>query len=252
DIGQLSDSTDTDEVDDVEMKSVSESDEYEIDDASEADDSDEWMRSRKRKRSEYVCRKRKYSEHVHHTQDPMPSTSAAVPVDEGASTFAAAPDEPVASTSTRAPYDPALSTSTTAPDDPVPFTSPASGTSQSHLLMKYTATKIIGHNGHFWSTKPLSDSTTRTASCNLMPVMDMSSARRHTFDPTQQICIQYFFSDELINEVKTCTNINIAQNVEKYSQKRATVDKATFSEIMALTGVLIFSSAQEHNHVSTD
>ncbi|KAK7078049.1 hypothetical protein SK128_014623, partial [Halocaridina rubra] len=52
--------------------------------------------------------------------------------------------------------------------------------------------------------------------------MDMSSARKHTFDPTPQNCFQYF-SDELFNEVMTYTSINIAQNAETYSQERATV-----------------------------
>ncbi|KAK7071414.1 hypothetical protein SK128_018850 [Halocaridina rubra] len=91
----------------------------------------------------------------------MPSNFEAVPDDEGTSTTAAEPNEFVASTST------------TAPDDPAP-TSPASGTTQSYLLVKNTATKFRERNGHLWSTEPLSGTTIRTRH-NLMPAMDMSS-----------------------------------------------------------------------------
>lgn len=137
----------------------------------------------------------------------------------------------------------------------VPSTVSVAGQSSStigrDLLVKFTSKTLTSKNGHRWSTKPVVRSSTRAPRRNLLPACNFASPTQRYVDPNPTRCFEDFFTVAILDEILTNTNVRIATQAEKYKNKTATVDKATYNELSALIGILIFSGAKGDNDVTT-
>lgn len=135
---------------------------------------------------------------------------------------------------------------TTGGEDP----STSSSSTEHDLLVKFKSKIVTGNNGHRWSTQPAIRRTSRTPMRNLLPAFNYSTPTVSYVNPSSLRCFEDF-TDEILNEILKHTNTHIAMKAQKYGTKKATVDQATFSELSALIGILIFSGAKGDNDVTT-
>lgn len=101
------------------------------------------------------------------------------------------------------------------------------------------------------STQPAVRHSSRTSVRNLLPVSNFPTPTLSYVNPSPLHCFEDFFTNDILNEILKHTNTHIAMKTQKYETKKATVDQATFYELSALIGTLIFSGAKDDNDVTT-
>lgn len=125
----------------------------------------------------------------------------------------------------------------------------ASEETRNSYLIVPNKSSMKGKNGHKWSAKAPSQSK-RISKRNILYFQPGSkgTAREH-IEPVD--CFRHFLNDEMISKILVHTNQEIKRKSEKYKNKDLTVSTTCKEEILALIGLLIFSSAMKDNHMNS-